>query len=83
MGVCIVAEDQPLDIKINEEECIGCSACVSEAPETFDMNDDNKAFVKPPPHDEREYIIGAAEACPISAICVTDPVSGETLHPQG
>jgi len=74
--------DQNLEIVIDQDECIGCSACVSEAPETFDMNDDNKAFVKEPPHDELEFVMAAAEACPIEAIVVTDKVEGKQLHPQ-
>jgi len=73
---------QPLEVSINQEECIGCSACVSEAPETFDMNDESKAFVKPQPHDEQEFIIAAAEACPIDAITVTNPADGTTLYPS-
>jgi ferredoxin len=72
---------EPLEIAIDQDECIGCSACVSEAPETFDMTDDNKAFVKPPPHDELEYIVAAAEACPIDSIRVTSP-DGTPLYPQ-
>jgi len=74
--------DQNLEIVIDQDECIGCSACVSEAPETFDMNDDNKAFVKEPPHDALEFVMAAAEACPIEAIVVTDKVEGKQLHPQ-
>lgn len=68
-------------VTVNQEDCIGCSACVSEAPETFDMNDDNKAFVKEPPNDEVEFIVAAAEACPIEAITIVD-AGGQQIHPK-
>ncbi|MCB9850333.1 MAG: ferredoxin [Phycisphaerales bacterium] len=73
---------ESLAIAIDQEECIGCSACVTEAPETFDMNDDDKAYVKNPPHDELEFIMAAAESCPIEAITITDSAEGKQLFPS-
>jgi ferredoxin len=73
---------ESLLIVVDEEECIGCSACVTEAPETFDLNDDDKAIVKAPPHDEMEFIMSAAESCPIDAITVTDTTEQRQLYPE-
>jgi len=54
------------------EECIGCRACVEVAVNHFDMNDDNKAFLKWQPKDQREedYCQEALEICPVNAIFI-------------
>ncbi len=70
-----------LEITVDVDECIGCGACVTEAPETFDMNDEDKAFVKEPPHDEQDMILAGAEACPTDSIKVVDKATGEVLYP--
>jgi len=52
------------------DECIGCRACVEVAVNHFDINDDNIAFLKWQPKDEREeaYCEEALEICPVNAI---------------
>ena len=72
---------EEVNITINHEECIGCGACETEAPETFMMDDDAQAQVKELPHDEKEFIINAAEACPTEAIKVTSKATGDVLVP--
>ena len=54
-----------------DEDCIGCSACVAEAPDNFQMNDDSSiAFVyKQPDNDTEEAVCsGTKETCPVDAI---------------
>jgi ferredoxin len=53
-----------------DENCIGCGVCAEEAPEIFEMDDDNLAFVKKQPADdaESEASTSAMESCPVEAI---------------
>ncbi|MCK5775993.1 MAG: ferredoxin, partial [Bacteroidales bacterium] len=54
------------------DECIGCRACVEVAVNHFDINDNNIAFLKWQPKDEREegYCEEALNICPVDAIFV-------------
>jgi ferredoxin len=53
-----------------DESCIGCEACVDEAPENFRIGDDSLAFVFKQPEEpgEREACESALDACPVQAI---------------
>lgn len=54
-----------------DDQCIACDACVMEAPNFFEMNDDEgHAFVKlqPKKPEEIEQCEDALEACPVEAI---------------
>ncbi len=64
------------------DECIGDGLCVDEAPNTFEMNDDNVAFVKDAGGDNEEAIMAAAEGCPVDAIIVVDEESGKQVYPE-
>ncbi len=60
-------------LKVDENKCIGCGACVSIVPEVFDFNDEGYAMVKETITSEdlennKEDITEAAEGCPTSAI---------------
>jgi len=69
-------------ICIDREECIGDAMCVNEAPETFDLDDDGKAFVLEGDGDDREYVVAAAESCPLDIITITDAKTGEKIYPK-
>lgn len=54
-----------------DEQCIACDACVVEAVNFFEMNDDDgHAFVKKQPQNDKELqeCMDALEACPVEAI---------------
>jgi ferredoxin len=54
-----------------DDQCIACDACVMEAPNFFEMNDDEgHAFVKLQPNNpnEEKECLEALEACPVEAI---------------
>lgn len=59
-----------MKVKINEEECIGCGACVSLCPEVFDFNDEGYATAKEEEisEDLSQKVIDALESCPVDAI---------------
>ncbi|CAM2060904.1 Ferredoxin-2 [Desulfovibrionales bacterium] len=55
-------------IVINEEECMGCEACVETCPDVFEMNaEGDKAMVKDIDADV-ECVDEAIDSCPASAI---------------
>ncbi len=53
-----------------DSTCIGCEACVSEAPENFKMDEENLAYVFKQPIEpgEKTACLSALEACPVQAI---------------
>ena len=70
-----------LKICIDREQCIGDGLCVNEAPETFELDDDQKAFILDGPGDGLEYILAAAKSCPVDIITVEDRATGKKLYP--
>lgn len=75
-------DDPGLEITIDSDECIGDGACADAASETFEMDDEDKAFVKEPIGDDRDTIIAAAEECPTDCITIVDSQTGEKLCPK-
>ncbi len=69
-----------LDIKVDEDECIGCGECAEAAPNTFEVNDDNIVEVKNAAGDDEDTIVEAAKNCPVEAITITNQ-AGEQLAP--
>lgn len=54
--------------KVDSDVCIGCGACVSVAPDVFEIGDDGKAHVKDPEGADEEEVKQAADVCPVDAI---------------
>ncbi len=77
-----MADIDKLKIIIDKDECIGDGACVNEAPETFELDDEDKVVLKEGSTDPREYILEAARNCPIDIITVIDKDTGEQLYPE-
>lgn len=73
---------EKLKISIIRDECIGDGACCSDAPGTFEMDDENIAILKTPVTDDRDTILEAARNCPTEAIIVEDTETGEKLFPE-
>ena len=85
-----------LRIRVDEDLCIGAASCVTVAPETFMLNDENKAIVLDRTgadatqtyerwcevsDDEYQTILLAAQSCPTLAIFLYDE-SGKQLFPE-
>ena len=85
-----------LTLKVDPDLCIGAASCVTVAPEFFQMNEENKAYVldhgtEPTARtyervievtaDEQENILLAAQSCPTLAIFIFDE-SGKQLFPD-
>jgi ferredoxin len=57
-------------IKVNQEACIGCGACISLCPGTFQMNDQGKSEVVS--QEDAACAKNAAQSCPVQAIVVEE-----------
>lgn len=57
-------------VKVDQNVCIGCGACVAIAPETFDFNDEGLSTVKDDTVTENAK--NASESCPVSAISIIE-----------
>ncbi len=83
-------------VKVDEDLCIGAASCVTIAPETFRLNEENKAWVtdhsqEPDGHayerwlevtdDEMENILLGAQSCPTLAIYIFNE-AGTQLFPE-
>lgn len=69
-------------IEINRDECIGDQLCCGEAPETFEMDDEDIAVVTNPEGNDPENIRCAAENCPVDCIKLIDTETGEQVWPE-
>lgn len=68
-------------IEILRDVCIGAASCVAIAPETFQLDDENKVVLVESDWDEEEIILAAAQSCPVFAIIVKDAGTGQQIFP--
>lgn len=62
-----------MKVKVDEETCIGCEACVDTCPEVFEIVDDKaRVKVNDVPSGAIESCRDAAENCPVEAIQIED-----------
>lgn len=78
-----MGEADKLEITVDRDTCIGDGMCCNDAPETFEMDDDQIAVVKEPPGDTPDSIVEAARNCPVEAIKIVDTGTGKQLYPEG
>ena len=60
------------NLKVNEEQCIGCGACVAIDPEHFDFNENGLSSVIKSDNLESSNLKSAMESCPTGAISCGD-----------
>ena len=65
------------------EECITCRACVEVAEANFEINDQNKAYLKKQPENSEEENLcnEALEVCPVEAISIVERASVVDAEP--
>ncbi|MBI2989569.1 MAG: ferredoxin [Candidatus Magasanikbacteria bacterium] len=69
-------------IVVDRQGCIGARSCVLVASKTFEMDEENLAFVTGTvDEDDEETIKMAAESCPVLAIHLYDK-EGKKLFPK-
>ncbi|KKT77822.1 MAG: hypothetical protein UW73_C0011G0021 [Microgenomates group bacterium GW2011_GWB1_44_8] len=69
-------------IKVERDLCIGAASCVAVAPETFQLDNENKAVTLPGTVNTPEDIIMAAQACPTKAIVIINTQDGSQVWPK-
>lgn len=59
-----------MKIKVNQEACIGCGACMAIAEDLFELNADglSETKVSEVPEDKQDQANEALESCPTGAI---------------
>jgi ferredoxin len=67
-------------IVIDRDLCIGAASCVVIAPGTFQMDEENKAYLVDIEAHDFETIVMAAESCPTKAIFLYDE-NGDQVYP--
>ena len=61
------------EVRIDEEECIGCETCVELCPEIFAFDSErNKAVVSTPTGGNQECIEEAMGSCPVNCISMEE-----------
>ncbi len=83
LGRTMAEEQKPLKISkivIDRELCIGAASCVVIAPGTFQMDEENKAYLVDLNGHDAETIKMAAESCPTKAIFLYDN-EGKQIYP--
>lgn len=69
-------------IEIDREACTGDMACIQEAPNTFELDDEGIIIVLNPEGDSPNEILSAAQVCPTDAIILYDIDTGEKAWPK-
>lgn len=67
-------------IVIDRDLCIGAASCVVIAPGTFQMDEENKAYLVDLSAHDAETLLMAAESCPTKAIFLYDE-DGKQVYP--
>jgi ferredoxin len=74
-------DGKTLEIKVDRSLCIGAATCVVLAPNTFELDNENKAVIKDTAGEEEyQKIIEAAKGCPVLAVIVKDE-NGKQIFP--
>ncbi|HYF45658.1 MAG TPA: ferredoxin [Acidimicrobiales bacterium] len=60
-----------MEIRIDEQRCMGSGNCAFWAPATFDVGDDNVAYVLDPEGDPADKVRNAVDGCPTQAITIS------------
>jgi ferredoxin len=59
---------------VDFDQCESNALCMAQAPEVFEVRDDDLLYVlqEEPPEELREKVLAAARACPKTAITIVD-----------
>ncbi len=67
-------------IVVDRDLCIGAASCVVIAPKTFQLDEENKAYLVNLEGHDAETTLLAAESCPTKAIFLYDE-EGKQIYP--
>jgi ferredoxin len=69
-------------VEVINEKCIGAASCVAIAPNVFQLNEENIAYVISQDGNDDDTKLLAAQSCPTAAIIVTDVTTGQQVWPR-
>lgn len=69
-------------VKVIRDLCIGAASCLAFSPETFVLDEENKAVIQEGSADTDENVMLAAQSCPTKAIVLVDTETGEQVWPS-
>lgn len=68
-------------IIVDRSLCIGAASCVVIAPQTFALDEENKAVILDAQGHDDQTILDAAFSCPVAAIIIHDE-NGNQIWPD-
>lgn len=68
-------------VKVIKDKCISAASCVAIAPEVFQLDEDDIAYIVSQDGRDDETKLLAAQSCPTMAIIVTNTETGEQVWP--
>jgi len=69
-------------VEVLQDICIGAASCVAIAADTFQLDEENKAYILETDWDQDDLIMAAAQSCPVFAIIIKDAQTGKQIFPQ-
>ncbi len=69
-------------VQVVRDLCIGAASCLAFAPETFVLDDENKALIVETSTEAEDMLLLAAQSCPTKAIIIQDTETGEQVWPN-
>jgi len=69
-------------IKVIRDLCIAAASCIAVSPNVYELDDQQKAIIKPGADDTPENLLMSAQSCPTKAIVVIDTETGKQIWPE-
>lgn len=70
-------------IEYRRDVCIGAASCAAIAANTFQMDEENRAYIlEDGEWDDEDLILAAAQSCPVFAIIIKDAETGKQIFPE-
>jgi len=69
-------------VEVINDKCIGAASCVAIAPQVFQLDEKNIAYIISQDGNDDDTKLLAAQSCPTAAIIVTDTTTGQQVWPR-
>lgn len=68
-------------VQVKRDLCIGAASCLAFAPDTFVLDDANKAVIQETSQETEDNLMLAAQSCPTKAIFLVDTETDQQVWP--
>ncbi|KXK10031.1 MAG: ferredoxin [Candidatus Dojkabacteria bacterium] len=69
-------------VEVLQDLCIGAASCVAIAADTFQLDEENNAYILETDWDQDDVILAAAQSCPVFCIIIKDAETGMQIFPE-